>query len=91
MKQKINKEEVIISIELILSYTNLIDTSKQTFKNALRAGFNDIEDAIQYHTALQIKGIDYFITSNLKDFKKASAQLPVVSPKQFMALYKKKR
>ncbi len=51
---------------------------------ALHAGFLDLEDAVQYHTALQIKGIDYFITSNIKDYKKASAQLPVITPKQFI-------
>ena len=90
-RQKAGKEEIIISLELILSYTNLIDISKQSFKNALRAGFTDLEDAIQYHTALAVKDMDYFITSNTKDYKKALPQLPVITPKQFIAIINKRK
>jgi hypothetical protein len=90
-RQKAGKEEIIISLELILSYTNLIDISKQSFRNALRAGFTDLEDAIQYHTALAVKDMDYFITSNTKDYKKALPQLPVITPKQFIAIINKRK
>jgi predicted nucleic acid-binding protein len=88
-KQRLTPNEVILSGELILSYTNLVDISKQSFRNAMRAGFSDLEDAIQYHTALQVKEIDFFITSDVKGYKKALPQLPVILPKQFMALYRK--
>jgi hypothetical protein len=57
----------------------------------VHAGFTDLEDAIQYHTALAVKEIDYFITSNTRDYKKALPQLPVISPKQFHSLYNKKK
>lgn len=75
-------------LELILSYTQLSYTSNQSFKSALQAGFNDLEDAIQYYTALDAGSIDYFITSDIKDYKKASFELPALTPKQFIVIYK---
>ncbi len=74
-------------IEYLLNFILLIPTDKNSFILGFSSGFTDLEDAVLYYTAFQIKGIDYFITSNIKDFKKASDQLPVISPKQFMALY----
>ncbi len=88
-KQRLTATEIIDLIELTLTYTQLANTSNASFRRAIRAGFNDLEDAVQYYTATDIKGIDYFITSNNKDYKKATAQLPVVTPKQFLSVYKK--
>jgi predicted nucleic acid-binding protein len=89
-KQKLAQEQIIQLMELTISYTQLADINVSDFALALRAGFTDLEDAVQYYTALHIKGIDYFITSNLKDYKKASPQLAVITPKQFVAMYYKK-
>lgn len=88
--QKASKtnSEIILTVKNLLSFTTIISPGSSTVINALDANFNDIEDGIQYYTALQIKEIDYFITSNVKDFKKASTQLPVVTPRQFLKLYK---
>ncbi len=83
-QQKLSKADIIQICTYILSYTRLADITEQTFTDAINSGFNGLEDDIQYYTALQIKGIDYFVTSNLKDYKKASLQLPVLSPKQFL-------
>ncbi len=80
-KQKLTADEIIDLIELILTYTQLANTSNASFRQALRAGFDDLEDAVQYYTAIDIKSIDYFITSNTKDYKRATTQLPVVTPK----------
>jgi hypothetical protein len=65
----------------------LSSPDERIFTSALHAGFSDLEDAVQYHTALHIKDINYFITSNIKDFKKATTQLPVLTPKQFVKKY----
>ncbi len=80
---------VISVIEQLLRFTLLISPDENTVRVGLHAGFSDLEDAVQYYTAVQ-KGIDYFITSNTKDFKKASAPLPVFTPRQFAQLYHKK-
>ena len=84
-KQKLNSSEIIDTIDLTLTYSQLVNTSNAAIRQALRARFNDLEDAVQYYTALEVKGIDYFITSNIKDYKKATIQLPVVTPQQFLS------
>lgn len=78
--------EKIISetITDLLSFLYLRSADKQDFLAALDLGFSDLEDAIQYQTAFQITGINYFITSNIKDFKNAPKTLQVLSPKQFL-------
>lgn len=90
-KQKLTTDEIIGIIGLILTYAQLSHTSNQSFSQALKSGFTDLEDAVQYYTALNAGTLDYFITSNIKDYKKASAQLPVLTPKQFVSLYNKSK
>ncbi|MGI8636721.1 MAG: type II toxin-antitoxin system VapC family toxin [Segetibacter sp.] len=87
-RQQLATTQIIQILELILSYTQLSYTSNQSFKSALQAGFNDLEDAIQYYTALDAGSIHYFITSDIKDYKKASIELPALTPKQFIVIYK---
>lgn len=83
-----NNKEIVLTLKSLLSFTSVISPDNKTVINAHDANFNDIEDAIQYYTALQVEDIGYFITSNIKDFKKAVVQLPVVTPKQFLNKYK---
>lgn len=86
-KDSMSAKEIIAIVSKLLLFISLISPSKDTFKIALYAGFSDLEDAVQYYTALDVKGMDYFITSNIKDFKAAKESLPVVTPKQFIAAY----
>ncbi|MGN6615603.1 MAG: type II toxin-antitoxin system VapC family toxin [Ilyomonas sp.] len=83
--------EIIKHSSALLSFTTLLNPDNIIFNAALTSGFNDLEDAVQYFTAKNVTDIDYFITSNIKDFKKADATLPVVSPSQFMKMYKKNK
>jgi predicted nucleic acid-binding protein len=50
---------------------------------AINSGFDDFEDAIQYHTALE-SGQDIIVTRNLNDFK--LSKLPVLTAGQFLGL-----
>jgi predicted nucleic acid-binding protein len=83
-------KDVVKIVAELLETVFLVPTNKDIFLKAIHTEFTDIEDAVQYYSALSITNMDYFITSNIKDFKKASSQLPVVSPKQFMRLYQKR-
>ena len=89
-KAGIDNSAVIPIMENLLRVVSLASADEKIFQTALQAGFSDLEDAIQYHTALQVNDIDYFITSNIKDYKKTSSGLPAVTPAQFITLYKKK-
>lgn len=85
---KLSKTDIVDCASLILQYTSLANPDNFTFKTALASGFKDLEDAVQYFTALRVEGIDYFVTSNLKEYKAAS-HLKVISPKQFLKIYAK--
>ncbi len=89
-QKNLAQADIIMLIKYILSYTKLLQTGEAVFMSALSSGFTDLEDGIQYYTALGAKDVDYFITSNIKDYKKAVPQLTVLSPRQFIALYHKK-
>lgn len=84
---KLPKADIVNYTSFILQYTSLANPDNFTFKTALASAFKDLEDAVQYFTALSIEGIDYFITSNLKDYKAAS-HLQAVTPKQFLKICK---
>ena len=88
-KAGIPHNAVVQILAELLETVSLVPTSKDIFLRAIHGEFTDIEDAVQYYSALSVTNMDFFITSNIKDFKKASSRLPVVSPKQFMKLYLK--
>lgn len=67
----------------------LVHAGKEVALSALNSAFKDKEDALQYHTALYSE-VDYFITRNLKDYKKFIApNLPVYLPNEFFKLVNK--
>jgi predicted nucleic acid-binding protein len=67
----------------LLADIQVIDIGHETTLIALHSKMNDIEDALQYYTALHHK-LDYFISRD-KGLKKAAiAVLPVYSPEEFM-------
>lgn len=67
-------------LRLVLTVLNVDDVIIQ---KALESDFDDFEDSIQYYTAIQNK-IDFIITRNVTDYKKAI--IPVHSPKEFLEM-----
>ena len=65
---KLSQSQILNYSEKILTYSMLINPDNLTFQKALSSGFSDYEDAVQYYTVLSAAGMDYFITSNIKDF-----------------------
>lgn len=55
--------------------------NKETLRTALRLGMGDYEDSIHAASALA-EGLDFIITSNLKDFRKSP--VGAVSPTDFL-------
>ena len=86
---KMDHKEVIEAATAILNYTTLINPDNNTCIRALESSFLDTEDAVQYYTALENTEIDYFITTNTKDFKKALPTLSILTPTSFIQLRNK--
>lgn len=84
LKEYGNKTTKDILLHL-LSLISVIDCSHEIVVLALNSAICDLEDAIQYYTAIDHK-IDYFISFDKKLAKDAIPILPVYSPAAFLAL-----
>ena len=70
----------------LLSFIKVLPISNKIYIEALQNVKNDIEDSVLYQIALSEK-MDYFITNDLKDFKKIeNSSLPVIQAKQLLEL-----
>jgi predicted nucleic acid-binding protein len=67
----------------LLADIQVIDIGHEITINALLSKIVDIEDALQYYTALHHK-LDYFITRDKGLRKAAIPGLPVFSPEEFL-------
>ncbi len=73
-------KELLLSL---LTEVTVIDLNHEGTLNALISRINDIEDALQYYTALH-HNLDCLVTND-KPFRKMSMpQLPIYSPEEFL-------
>jgi predicted nucleic acid-binding protein len=80
-------DKIKLMFQHLLSFIQLIPVSNVTYNNALHFTASDIEDAVLYAASIEAK-LNYFISSNQKDFRKMEiASLPVLSLKEFIANY----
>ena len=77
-------------LDQYLEIVEPLTTTKENLFGSLASSFSDLEDAFQYHTALNEKGLNYFITNNVKDFKHVNPKLPVLSAQAFTKLIKER-
>ena len=67
----------------ILNNVKVVDANHDVVTYAIQSEFSDIEDALQYYTAIHHK-IDCFISKDKKFIKAAKHQLPVYHPSIFI-------
>jgi predicted nucleic acid-binding protein len=70
----------------LLIDVRIIDISHELTLLALNSKIDDIEDALQYYTALHHQ-LDYFISGDKKLQKAAIPVLPIVSADYFLEIY----
>jgi predicted nucleic acid-binding protein len=87
-QKQIGKNECKFAINYLLNYFLIMEANVALLKKAYNSKFSDMEDAIQYYTATQNGNIHYFITRNTKDFKAGGSGIPVVTPTQFLKIFK---
>ncbi len=68
-------------IKDILTYFEVVNTTKHVCINALYSDFKDFEDAVQEYSAIN-SDIEIIVTRNTKDFK--NSKLKVFLPEQFV-------
>ncbi|MBL4677705.1 MAG: type II toxin-antitoxin system VapC family toxin [Mucilaginibacter sp.] len=69
----------------LLNVITVIDIRHETAQIALHSKIDDIEDALQYYTAIHHK-LDYFITRDKQLKKDGTPALAVISPDDFITL-----
>lgn len=69
-------------IAKFLKDVQIIPVTKEMLITAAHSNFDDFEDAVQFHCAAYISGIDGIITRNKKDFKEST--IPVYRPEQVL-------
>src|SRR5580765_553325 len=57
-------------LDTLAEMTEVVGVDGEIIRRALHTDFSDFEDAIQYFSALSIKGMDGIVTRNTRDFKK---------------------
>lgn len=67
----------------LLADIQIIDCDHATALMAINSTISDIEDALQYYTALKF-GMEYFISGDKKLKKSAIPQLPVFTADEFL-------
>ncbi len=73
-------KELLLSL---LADITCIDTEHEQVITALYSSMKDVEDAIQYHTALHHQ-LDFFISRDKDLHKYSTSILPVYTPEEFL-------
>ena len=83
-----NKERAVKGISEILKFVEIIESTKKILTDCFNHNHIDIEDAVQYFTALQNTALNYYLTRNTRHFNFKNINLPVLNPSQFLKLLK---
>jgi predicted nucleic acid-binding protein len=85
LRKLIGKTKAIEILEKTKVLCKTVTLDIKCIELAMVSEFNDLEDAIQYYSAVST-GCECIITRNPKDYK--VSELPVYTPKEFLALKK---
>lgn len=81
LRKQVTKEDLYRCLRGITSYVFITEVGQLEIHSAIRAEWNDFEDAVQYYSSLP-KKIEAIITRNKKDFK--SSNIPLMTPEDFL-------
>lgn len=79
------KKEAHPVLKQFSKLVEMVPTNQEDIDRALDSDFEDIEDAFQYYTALNVRTLDYFITNNTKDYR-THFKLQIVSANDFVKI-----
>lgn len=86
LRKEFSTDTMKAMLNELLNFLDILPCSNALYRRALQLPANDLEDAVLYQIALEGR-LDYFVTSNKKDFKNiVSPLLPVVSAREMMKL-----
>lgn len=81
----IGRNKAIEGIIHLLSFFEIADCNKNILLKTYHTKCRDVEDALQYFTAISENNLTHFITRNIIDYKDIEEKyLPVLTPSQFL-------
>lgn len=84
LRKAYNSKQLAEAFENQKNVTEISGVSSSNVYSALSAKWNDVEDCIQYQSALSAK-CDCILTRNIKDFELST--IPVMPPEEFLDKY----
>ncbi|MDQ6761198.1 MAG: PIN domain-containing protein [Bacteroidota bacterium] len=85
----VGKKKAAEGIKYLLDFLDILDCNKKILQKAYNTKCKDIEDAVQYFTAIHSELITFFISRNVKDYTEIEEKfLPALTPSQFLKLFK---
>ena len=78
---KYTRKEIVSKLTIVKSICTVTTVSDSVIDRMLQSDFANLEDAIQYYSALAF-GAETIITRNPKDF--ATSSIPITIPKEFI-------
>ncbi len=87
LRKEFTSAETRKLLNQLVNYVQIIDISHHNAVLALQSSIKDIEDALQYYSAVQ-HGLDFFISSDKELLKSRRDMLPVCSPTEFLKTMK---
>lgn len=84
-KRNHSKEKTKTIMDKLFKIYNILDTTAEDCRNALRSNIPDFEDAVMIESAKR-NGIDCIVTRNTKDFKNSG--ILVCTPSEFLRMLK---
>jgi predicted nucleic acid-binding protein len=88
VKKFLGNKKTLEVIEALVEMTEIVGTTKAEILQALKNGFSDYEDSVQYSSALTIKNLDAIITRNIKDYRNST--IAVMTPLNFLKMKEEK-
>lgn len=82
-----DKHETRQRLLVLLNDVRVLELSHAITLQALHSSVLDVEDALQYHTALH-HGMDYFISSDKKLKSLETSSLPIFTPAELLSRFK---
>jgi predicted nucleic acid-binding protein len=83
LRKRVSRKTTLSSLKYLKNLIQILPVDERIIGLALDSSFEDFEDAIQYYCAEQ-NGINYFITRNKIDYKKA--EITILNAQEFLAM-----
>lgn len=78
-----DRDKVCSLLEKLLKIVSVAGVTETEILEALKSGWNDFEDAVQYFSA-QNMDVTCIVTRNKKDYLSADADIVVAEPQEFL-------